>query len=80
VANTIGQTPMAPNLFILGAAKCGTTSLHAILGQHPDIHASTEKEPTFFCWPFQKIRDPIAYFKLFDSPARYRMESSTAYL
>jgi hypothetical protein len=71
---------MKPNLFILGAGKCGTTSLHIILGQHPDIHASAIKEPTFFCWPYQVVRSPIEYFKLFDSPARHRMESSHAYL
>lgn len=71
---------MTPNLFILGAAKCGTTSLHSILGQHPEIHANWLKEPTFFNWPFQVVRNPIGYFKLFESPKKYRMDSSTAYL
>jgi hypothetical protein len=71
---------MAPNLFILGAARCGTSSLHSILGQHPDIHASKIKEPSFFVGGFQSVRNPIAYFKLFDSPKPYRMESSVAYL
>lgn len=70
---------MTPNLFILGAGKCGTTSLHAILGQHPDIHASRPKEPSFFCHPFQVVKDPISYFRLFDSPKVYRMEASHAY-
>lgn len=37
-----------PNLFILGAAKCGTTSLHGYLAQHPDICMSEPKEPRFF--------------------------------
>lgn len=69
-----------PNTFVLGAGKCGTTSLHAILRQHPDIHASAVKEPTFFCDGFQGIRDPIEYLRLFDSPARVRLESSHAYL
>lgn len=36
------------NLFILGAAKSGTTSLHSILSEHPDIFMSTPKEPLFF--------------------------------
>ena len=37
-----------PNLFIVGAPKCGTTSLAYWLGQHPDIFAPQEKEPGYF--------------------------------
>jgi len=37
-----------PSVFILGAAKCGTTSLHSYLMQHPDIAMSNPKEPYFF--------------------------------
>lgn len=37
-----------PNFFILGAPKCGTTSLAAWLGDHPQIFMSTPKEPNFF--------------------------------
>ena len=37
-----------PNLFILGAAKAGTTSLYDLLRQHPDIRFSFDKEPMFF--------------------------------
>lgn len=37
-----------PNLFILGAAKAGTSSLYEYLAQHPSIFAPTEKEPHFF--------------------------------
>lgn len=70
----------APNTFVLGAGKCGTTSLHAILRQHPDIHASPVKEPTFFCDSFQLIRDPLEYFRQFNSPAPVRLKSSHAYL
>ena len=70
---------MKPNLFVLGASRCGTTSLHTILGQHPDVHASKYKEPTFFIGANQATRNPIEYFKLFDSPKRYRLESSVAY-
>ena len=36
------------NLFIVGAAKCGTTSLHEYLQQHPEIYMSDIKEPHFF--------------------------------
>ena len=70
---------MTPNVFILGSGKCGTTSIYHILGQHKDVHVSNIKEPSFFCSYFQIVKDPIAYFRLFDSPARYRVEASHAY-
>lgn len=37
-----------PNLFVVGAAKSGTSMLHAILNTHPDIYMSPIKEPHFF--------------------------------
>src|SRR5215210_1669165 len=37
-----------PNLFIVGAAKCGTTSLYEYLNEHPDIYMCPVKEPHFF--------------------------------
>ena len=36
-----------PNLFIVGAAKSGTTSLHNYLHQHPDVFMCNPKEPHF---------------------------------
>ena len=41
---------MLPNLFVIGAAKSGTTSLHHYLGQHPDIFMSPVKEPNYFAF------------------------------
>ncbi len=38
-----------PNLFIVGAAKSGTTSLYHYLNQHPDIFMCPIKEPNYFC-------------------------------
>lgn len=35
-------------LFVLGAAKAGTTTLHNCLDQHPEICMSRPKEPVFF--------------------------------
>lgn len=64
-----------PNFFIVGAAKAGTTSLHAYLSAHPDVCMSTVKEPHFFSSFEAKpefdnfeppIRDPGAYQALFD--------------
>lgn len=37
-----------PNLFIIGAMKSGTTYLHDLLSEHPDIYMSKIKEPCFF--------------------------------
>jgi hypothetical protein len=37
-----------PNFFILGAPKCGTTSMAEWLRCHPNIFMSPEKEPYFF--------------------------------
>jgi hypothetical protein len=37
-----------PNFFIVGAPRCGTTSLWAYLKGHPDIFMSPEKELYFF--------------------------------
>ncbi|HRW03978.1 MAG TPA: sulfotransferase domain-containing protein [Caldilineaceae bacterium] len=39
---------LLPNFFLLGAAKAGTTSLHAYLEQNPQIFLTKLKEPHFF--------------------------------
>jgi hypothetical protein len=38
----------APNFFVVGAAKAGTTSLHAYLSEHPEVFMSKLKEPHYF--------------------------------
>ncbi len=43
-----GIKTIFPNLFIIGAARSGTSSLHYYLSQHPDIFMSIIKEPHFF--------------------------------
>ena len=37
-----------PNVFVVGAPKCGTTSFHAYLSQHPEVFTSQQKELHFF--------------------------------
>ena len=37
-----------PNLIVIGGMKCGTTSLHAYLRQHPQIAMSKQKALDFF--------------------------------
>jgi hypothetical protein len=82
-----------PNLFIIGAMKAGTTSLHDCLSRHPDIFMSGLKEPQYFA-PHAKrfhgvwgqgheLPEPGIdwYLRLFEEAgdARYLGESSTGY-
>lgn len=46
-----------PNLFIPGAAKAGTTSLHRYLDEHPEIFMSEEKEVHFFTREWEATED-----------------------
>jgi hypothetical protein len=43
------------NLFIVGASKSGTTSLHEYLDQHPDIYMSQIKETNYFATDLKEI-------------------------
>jgi hypothetical protein len=70
-----------PNLFIIGAMKSGTTSLHNYLDMHPEVAMSEEKEPGYFVAELSLERGADWYAVLFesDSQYRYRGESSTHY-
>ena len=70
-----------PNLFIIGAMKSGTTSLHNYLNMHPEIAMSDEKEPGYFVEELGLSRGAQWYESLFASgdQYRYRGESSTHY-
>lgn len=46
-----------PDFLLLGAAKCGTTSLASYLAQHPQIFFSEPKEPLFFEAEYEKGLD-----------------------
>lgn len=76
----------APNLFVVGAPRCGTTSLFAALKQHPDVYASVLKEPHFHApdLPAQPhtVSDPDDYARLFAAAGdqRIRAEASVWYL
>ncbi len=37
-----------PNFVVIGAGRCGTTSLHHYLEQHPEIYMSRHKSPNYF--------------------------------
>jgi hypothetical protein len=79
-----------PNLFIIGAMKAGTTSLHHYLSVHPHIFMSEVKEPAFFIDRREQTRPstPKAYWNDLDSylalfagagQARFLGESTTDY-
>jgi len=78
-----------PNLFIVGAAKSGTTSLHNYLNQHPDIFMCNPKEPHYLINKEIGVdRIPVGvtekseYENLFieGEDKKYRGESSVMYL
>jgi hypothetical protein len=37
-----------PDFYVIGAPKCGTSSLHAALDRHPQLFMSAVKEPKYF--------------------------------
>jgi hypothetical protein len=54
-----------PNFLIIGAGKCGTSSLYAYLKQHPEIYMSPVKEPNFFAHDAGRLNQ--------NGPARRKM-------
>lgn len=81
-----------PNLFVVGAPKCATTTLHAYLTMHPECFMSPVKEPAYFSRsrvtsdirrtvPYLQSED--AYLKLFaEATNKHKVvgESSTCYM
>lgn len=67
-----------PNLFVIGAPKCGTTSLHRYLGLHPEIEMSRVKEPALFAAP-DYPGSLERYRGMFEGEAPVRGESSAVY-
>jgi len=43
-----GFLHVLPDFYIIGAAKCGTSSLYDYLLQHPDVQPAFTKEPRYF--------------------------------
>lgn len=84
----------APNLFLVGAPKCGTTSLYEYLRRHPQIFFpfndddyARVKEPNHFCPELEILeKDAIKgredYLDLYrgSERARWRGDASTNYL
>ncbi|MFA5917178.1 MAG: sulfotransferase [Candidatus Gracilibacteria bacterium] len=79
------------NLFIVGAPRTGTTSIHNYLSYHKEIFVGEEKEPYYFCNDFHsedkkmkffKIRNLISYLMLYKGykNEKYIVDGSTFYL
>jgi hypothetical protein len=84
-----------PNFFIVGKPKAGTTALHHLLAQHPDIFMSSFKEPHHFHLEHVQAgidrnrgmsglayKDRDKYLELFEGATDEKIvgESSTGYL
>lgn len=85
--NYMPANKKTPNLFIVGAQKSGTTSLHNYLNEHPEIFMSKVKEPTFFSkFPgspqIGKNISEEQYYELFKEVTDEKIvgESSVSYL
>ncbi len=79
------QKEVRPNLFMVGAAKCGTSAWYVYLRTHPDICFSPVKEPMHFSTdhsPHGRIADRNEYMSLFKKcgAAKVIGEASTPYL
>lgn len=85
--------PHKPNLFIIGAMKSGTSSLHVYLAEHPEIFMCEPKEPSYFVsredlkvwYPWMEEqgiwKGEDRYLQLFDKAGDRKVigESSTSY-
>jgi len=78
----LGTRGILPNFLIVGAQKCGTTSLHDILSRHPQVQMSEIKEVNFFINPHKYDRG-LDYYSTFFNQKENAIaigESSPGYL
>jgi hypothetical protein len=73
-----------PDLFIVGAPKCGTTALYEYLRLHPNIFLSPLKEPHYFATDlgtYPAIKTAAAYEALFArrTPEHLRVGEASVY-
>ena len=80
-----------PNLYVIGTAKAGTTSLATALGTHADVFLPEVKEPHYWSEGFPPprqsilrcVKDTSKYLSLYSlssSSEKYRLDASTSYL
>jgi sulfotransferase family protein len=68
-----------PNLIVIGAGKCGTTSLQRYLDLHPEVSMARPKELNFFVADLNWKRGVSWYEQHFDMGTPVRGEASVAY-
>lgn len=70
-----------PDFFIIGAAKAGTTSIHAVLSQHPQVFMPENKETEFFARDDKYAAGLASYAKNFEEAGAQQIvgEASTIY-
>lgn len=83
--NPTHAPPRLPNLFIVGAPKCGTSAWAEYLGTHPDIFFPKYKDQCFFALDlpnFRLTRTAADYAGLFAESGQARIigEASAMYL
>lgn len=75
-----------PDFFIVGAPKCGTTSLASYLDSHPEIEICKPKEPNFFSTDFPRLKEVetldeyLSLFRTESTATSIFGEASTWYL
>lgn len=76
-----GPEPSLPTFLVVGAMKCGTSSLHRYLDTHPEIGMSTVKETDWFLPDATDDpgHDLDWYLSLFDGRRPVRGETSPNY-
>jgi hypothetical protein len=67
-----------PNLIVIGAGKCGTTSLHRYLNLHPAIAMADAKELDFFTGR-ENWKRGLSWYESQFRPTQVRGESSPSY-
>ena len=68
-----------PSLLVIGAMKCGSTSLHSYLDLHPEIQMSDTKEINFFSIEENYKKGISWYSTFFEEGFKYNGESSVSY-
>lgn len=76
-----------PNLFIIGAPKCGTTALREYLSSHPNVYVCKPEEPHVFCSDLKGRYNQVTeyeylqkYFQGVNSGHKVVVDKSTWYL
>src|SRR6476646_1341060 len=74
-----------PNLFIVGAMKCGTTAWYEYLRSHRDVFMPDLKEPGFFAFDlpnWQAVKSEQEYTRLVAAGGTFKVsgEASSNYL